>query len=991
MKKRMLLAAIMSVLMVSVFGFMACSPKEPENPTTSIAISKQSIELFVYQDELLTVTDQDGNAINSGVEWTTADDEVATVSNGSVLAVGAGETTVKAAYSGAEASCLVKVTAGTGVPVVSAGSLTNIEILNGGSYNLSPALTYLGKTYNDAVFSYAVTEGSDYISVNAEGVISSIAVGAGKVTVTAVWRGAPAQHLTTTLDVTVKFNASIETAAQEYKLYSADPENTGLKIQDTIALTVIRDGEEQTAPDIVWDFYVDPITEVDYDNGVITLNNGVITSVKSGISKVTATYSYDGNIVTTSPITITVEHTVLDKTDLIFKDIDTDGDSTFIWNDYNNIFDGLDITKIIDKQSGKQLSITQDASGIIITKDSAVITGERVWQIYNESFAYEISATVATKIITTGAELLALQTSYGNTADESNNYTYDGYFILGNHINFEAATTFGAPHIVFGGYKVFDAHKPGYNVGFQGIFDGRGYCISGITFTEGGLFGNVGGKGVVKNLGFVSARFSGTVTHLMAFSIFGTVDNIYVDTHNSNLNGNPSGTLSHAIGGNAMVSNIVISVEGVVAANYGALTYWYRVDLAAGQAPTVSNAYVISSVTNIKMLINDSEGVLDKFDAALIARAELDISAFSGFDTDIWDLSGSMPVFINAMSNVIDKTQTVSKDIDTFSTGDTFVWSGTDGIFDSAQAITSIIDKYNGNEITFTYNGGNVVITKDANLVIGERVWRITGANASTVDITAIVATKVITTGAELLAMQTSYGNNATADNVWLYDGYFVLGNDIAFTAGTAFGAGNILFNSAANHIDPYKANNFTTIGFQGTFDGRGHTISGITFNEGGLFGIIGSKALVKNIAFDNVKIAKGPNDVASAHVLASGVCGTVTNIYINYNNNNENPNPSASVCFGMIASGHMSNVVVSVEGVKTTGFLAIYSSWRPTTYTPQVVNCYVVTSIAGVTAGTNGDITKILRADLDIELFSGFDTKLWDLSGNMPVLKAQS
>jgi len=1097
MRQRKLLV-FLSLILVSFIALAGCKNVNPVvEENDNIVLNKQSIEMVLYEDFLLTVYDEENNAIVNYVEWSTVNAAIATVGeDGTVIARGVGETLIKATYQEAEATCTVIVNSNQAVPVISV-DITEIDIFEKGSYQLVPTLTYQAKLFTDVIYSYSVTSGSDYISVSNEGVISATALGQGEVTIVASWRGVPSEQLTITLNVNVKLNATIIAENQNYSMFSADPENAGLKIADTIFVDVVKDGEELLNPEILWSFYFDTDTETNYDNGVISLNNGVITSLKPGESKVIATYTFEGYTISTDPINIIIEKTVVDKTGIITKDIDTDGVSTFNWNDYD-FFEGQTITKIVDKQSDNELTFTLDESSLIITKDANLIIGERVWQIHNESYAYEISAIVCSKIINTNAELLAMQTSYGNNASADNNYLYNGYFILGDNITFEEGTTFGAGHIIFTSFKHFDANKPNYNaVGFQGTFDGRGYSVSGITFYQGGLFGNIGGDAVVKNLGFNNVKFTkretgDLVSHILSFGIFGTVENISLNIVNDNLNVNPSGTLAQVLSGNAVVSNVIATVESVNTTGYGGLLNWYRID-NNGQKPQIVNCYVISSLTGITGLASPATMPETGVEITIIKPENLDISLFKDFDEDIWSLSGNKPIFNNSISNVelkfngsyvlnlaqyedsakisdnlkvdvyyndllqsnptilysfyfdtlneidynngvvtltnntivalkagttkvvgsftiggkiyktapieitiidyMDKTLTISKDIDTYIEGEgtTITWSDTSGIFESAQTITSIKDKATGNLITFSYDGDVLLITKDENLIVGERIWQVSNENFMS-EISVTVITKIIRTGEELLAMQTSYGNSPTLENFYLYNGYFILGNNITFEEGTTFGALHVRFTSY-KHFNAYKPG--YNIGFQGVFDGRGYAISGLTLNEGGLFGNIGGDGVVENLALNNVKFTKTTDDLNS-HILGFGIFGTVNNLSLNINNDNLNANPSATLAQVLSGDGVVSNVIVTIESVNIDGYGAIINWYRPDgVQIPQIINCYVISSIVDIKGiaspidmpATGVEITIIKPEDLDISLFTNFDENIWNLSDSKPEL----
>ncbi|MBQ3505975.1 MAG: Ig domain-containing protein [Clostridia bacterium] len=83
-----------------------------------------------------------------------------------------------------------------------------------------------------------------------------------------------------------------------------------------------------------------------------------------------------------------------------------------------------------------------------------------------------------------------------------------------------------------------------------------------------------------------------------------------------------------------------------------------------------------------------------------------------------------------------------------------------------------------------------------------------------------------------------------------------------------------------------------TQAGFNGTFDGAGHTITGMTVGKGGVFGHIGC-GTVKNVAFKDVeyKLSGAKKQIEYSYVLAQYICGdknnaaTIKDVYISLAN----------------------------------------------------------------------------------------------------------
>ena len=116
----------------------------------------------------------------------------------------------------------------------------------------------------------------------------------------------------------------------------------------------------------------------------------------------------------------------------------------------------------------------------------------------------------------------------------------------------------------------------------------------------------------------------------------------------------------------------------------------------------------------------------------------------------------------------------------------------------------------------------------------------------------------------------------STDDAIW--DGYFVLGNDIAY---------NGLYKSKIADIDSLWAavegnwSNGGLYGFRGVFDGKGHNIEGVSIDNGeqigSIFGVLHIDGVVKNISFTKASVA------ANSSFLCGAGGGTVENIYIEY------------------------------------------------------------------------------------------------------------
>ena len=108
---------------------------------TKVELSQSALTLDVGESETLTATITPDNATDKSVTWTSEDEDIATVENGKVTAVGTGSTTIKATVDGKSASCEVTVnkatptyTVPTGLTATYGQTLADVELPEGWSW-----------------------------------------------------------------------------------------------------------------------------------------------------------------------------------------------------------------------------------------------------------------------------------------------------------------------------------------------------------------------------------------------------------------------------------------------------------------------------------------------------------------------------------------------------------------------------------------------------------------------------------------------------------------------------------------------------------------------------------------------------------------------------------------------------------------------------------------------------------------------------------------
>lgn len=239
----------------------------------------------------------------------------------------------------------------------------------------------------------------------------------------------------------------------------------------------------------------------------------------------------------------------------------------------------------------------------------------------------------------------------------------------------------------------------------------------------------------------------------------------------------------------------------------------------------------------------------------------------------------------------------------------------------------------------------------------------------------------------------------AYATDAALWDGYFVLGNDIIY---------NGVYKSKVADLDSLWAavegnwSNGGLYGFRGVFDGKGHNIEGISIDNGqqlgSIFGVLHVEGVVKNLSFTKASVA------ANSSLVCGAGGGTVENVYVQYD----------SVGAG---AQHYEG-----DGISINTYCATFFGFKEPTITANVSNCVVdVTNATFNTAtvikligseyvsikntfliGGSDDLQKASNATLSFDAmidfvedtnaqarYQSFDTEFWSLVKGVPVSKA--
>ena len=504
---------------------------------------------------------------------------------------------------------------------------------------------------------------------------------------------------------------------------------------------------------------------------------------------------------------------------------------------------------------GSPTTINNGNNGFYLKQNDAEVTATLIDQF---GISNDADGTLTKPYVITTPEGLTLLTTY------SFNQTSDKYFELGNDITY---TPTGAD----------DEHNFDGIQSFGGTFDGKGKTISGIRIyqssSEKGLFRNIDG-GTVKNVVLNNARVrsSSKVGGITGYVNNGTIQNCLVlnsvitETDNNNYKGVIAGNTSLSSYSNNLYRNS--SVNGQT---YNVGVYNHDQD-GACEAFTITLPTGVSAASS-KSLTYDGT----TYHGSYLNTVTLTYSPLSEGSGEALP-SGKVPLFTVTS---VDNSSLVAETLSTFTMPkadvsvsvelcDGYTLTLPDGLTATGISITNGSDTYylsgttislsyqaEGYEVVYSVNGtpieGNTfTITANTDVTVATNdVWGIAGGADGSERSPYVITT---TAGLDLLANKVN-GTGGYSQNNYSGNKYFCLGDDITYT------------HKAANEEGADTENNYTPIGnnsyiFQGTFDGQGHTVSGIRIYRSGnsdpdsYLGLFGyNRGTVKNVTVSDARI----------------------------------------------------------------------------------------------------------------------------------------
>ena len=545
------------------------------------------------------------------------------------------------------------------------------------------------------------------------------------------------------------------------------------------------------------------------------------------------------------------------------------------------------------------------------------------------SHTLKVPVTLITKEIATLGDLTAAL-----TADDKTDiwYTIYGYYKLTENLGSEKdgiQNTNATSVKDENGQTIQNFQNKGGLYGFRGTFDGNNHSISAVIYGNG-IFGLIGKGACIKDLTVNAYQYANGRTTLARSITEATLENVEINVKSGSSNsyytegGVITSLLSHSskyigvkvnattdldtlfgfsywsydpkkantfencevnaksiggiicITGTANMENPIVSVAGVEGLSVTFLKDAVTADdMTIGQAAEIDTG--LSEITSITL---DGE----EFTSCAFANGTLTINAdaFNAFEAGkktfkiVGKSADGITVKFDLLITVKLNTTAVTAGNGEIVLSDAAEYAVSLGDYADGAVINAILADEN-----VTYANGKLTLTdafknnaqKHGNQTLVVTVEK--GGTYYAVSVKILVVTKEITTIDELTAALTPTANDVVY-------GYYRLKTDLSSSDWYTVGY-------AKSWTAPQRSNK--NLGFRGTFDGNGKKITS-WFYQDGLFGVVGSGAVIKNLTIDvkqygvnsNFNLTLGYSmmeatlDTVTINVLSGGATSIPTN-----------------------------------------------------------------------------------------------------------------
>ena len=273
---------------IMTLGLVSCKEEVHEILASSVTLDKTSVEVLIGQTVHLSATVLPEATTDKTIRWSSSDDSVAMVDEGTVTAHKVGQATIKATCGNKEASCVVNV-----LPIVVeeiSFNKTSVSLKAGETVTLTATVKPDDATDKTVTWS---TSDASVATVN-DGVVTAKKVGTATIT-------AKAGDKSATCEITV-----VSTPVTAVTLNKT---SVSLKAGETVTLTATVKPDDATDKTVTWG---------SSDESVAKVENGIVTAIGKGLSTITAKAG-DTSATCMVTVSVPVENVTLNKTELVLQ------------------------------------------------------------------------------------------------------------------------------------------------------------------------------------------------------------------------------------------------------------------------------------------------------------------------------------------------------------------------------------------------------------------------------------------------------------------------------------------------------------------------------------------------------------------------------------------------------------------------------------------------------------------------------------------------
>lgn len=508
MKKKLFYPILFIILVMSLL-FVGCGGGSGELPK-ELTFGKTSYVMELNDSEVLSFVIRGGT--RSEIVWSSSDENVVKVNDGTLTAVGIGTATVTAKFGDVEYVCHITVSGTTSYPIITVDA-SEINLAQGEEYEISASISQGGDPIDTPLL--WKTSNANVATV-ANGVVTAVGVGSAEITVYTADNTASKVIIVNVID------GHLFSINSDDVVLNRSVVNSGDKVVYDLTYSAFVDGTPASGS-VVW---------TSQDETVATVSeSGRITRIGAGNTTVKGEFTFADGAKRTATVNVSVEKSVC------YEKI---GDLGIAQDEFNITaamlsVNGVDNATVTFRGNNVESSVTGDTITIDTTPLKNELLGKNTTlTVELEDRIVECEVFVVSRVLRTKQDVLDfLDTSsirYETGNETSKSWVYDGYYTLGNDIDMEGYA--GQNTLPFSSSTNHNANGMA-DYGFQGIFDGRGYAISNLTINgQMGFFGSVGRTATVKNVEFKSCKLNIHTSGgrgLLGYAFNGKLENVLID------------------------------------------------------------------------------------------------------------------------------------------------------------------------------------------------------------------------------------------------------------------------------------------------------------------------------------------------------------------------------------------------------------------------------------------------------------------------------